>query len=516
MNKINKKFSSFCIALSATALLTVGLLGQAQSQVYPRGKLLEGRLPGIAFYDNKGNPQSDEERKATGIGSAAVSARFDLVRLPGERKTLRKLSITIIPKGEDPVKFSNIHVRSDGTYRQTLEGGHRIEGKVANFLDTAFSSNWFEKGISGTYTKSKDVKITYKTNQGHGWKNGYHDPLTLLMYFDSMKYVATDYTEYLGDLKTGGKVLRGRWNSKHIERGESLKEREKANEKFFSASLRLYRDFYRDDTVNGPGFYAEPVENISCAGMICEAAVEDKDTAEIRDRVTVLEPGHFLPSKDDESKDDVHVVVPNRGIYLTLDRSKNNAVAKNSTTGSPLSFGAWMDHAGFFVATRGTYTDGVDRKKRAARMVVAAGERTVVDKSTDHRPTGNAVWHGAMVGTVLEGEAKDHILRGDAKLWFNLRRSELGAEFFNIVDYDRFGKKHQMAEVKTGARNKLRFSRIPVAKDGSYAMTYDNNSGSIGGAFYGDEHAETAGTFERFGVVGAFGAKKVVPEAPAN
>ncbi|MBC6416807.1 MAG: hypothetical protein GDA47_03180, partial [Rhodospirillales bacterium] len=67
----------------------------------------------------------------------------------------------------------------------------------------------------------------------------------------------------------------------------------------------------------------------------------------------------------------------------------------------------------------------------------------------------------------------------------------------------------RIAEVQSGARNRIRFRRIPVAADGSYARTYDNEGGGhIRGAFYGDDHGETAGTFDAFGIIGAFGAKQ--------
>ncbi|MBC6405627.1 MAG: hypothetical protein GDA41_07890 [Rhodospirillales bacterium] len=111
----------------------------------------------------------------------------------------------------------------------------------------------------------------------------------------------------------------------------------------------------------------------------------------------------------------------------------------------------------------------------------------------------------------MAGDNQNHLLRGGARLRFNMRRSRLKAEFFNIRDYDRFGAKHTMQEVETGPRNRLRFRRIPVAADGSYARTYseDEGGGGIRGAFYGTDQAETAGTFERFGIVAAFGAKKL-------
>jgi len=213
----------------------------------------------------------------------------------------------------------------------------------------------------------------------------------------------------------------------------------------------------------------------------------------------VFGPGHFLADNPEQ----LRVVLLHRGIYLTLDSSGNNAI------GSPLSFGAWMDHAGFFVAPSGIYTDtdGVDGKERAraARMVVAAGERT------GSRPAANAVWRGSMVGTALEGEAKDHILRGDAELRFDTNSATLDAHFFNIRDYDNFGAAYTVEDLQDGPRNRLRFKDIPVAEDGRYSKGSGFRN-HIRGAFYGEGHAETAGTFEELGfVIGAFGAKQVTP-----
>ena len=143
-----------------------------------------------------------------------------------------------------------------------------------------------------------------------------------------------------------------------------------------------------------------------------------------------------------------------------------------------------------------------------------------------------------MVGTVLEGDAKDHLLRGDAHLTFDPDNSRLHAVFFNIRDYDRFGAPHEMEKPRPewavwhhdqkrdqenyptaykkrhwipGPSDSIRFGAT-VGENGRYK----DDKGRIKGAFYGDGHAETAGTFEKHGIAGAFGAKKVVPETPGN
>jgi len=61
------------------------------------------------------------------------------------------------------------------------------------------------------------------------------------------------------------------------------------------------------------------------------------------------------------------------------------------------------------------------------------------------------------------------------------------------------------------------FRNVPLDKFGSYSRftTEDDErmgalyGGNILGAFYGAGHAETAGTFSRYGISAAFGAKKV-------
>ena len=139
-------------------------------------------------------------------------------------------------------------------------------------------------------------------------------------------------------------------------------------------------------------------------------------------------------------------------------------------------------------------------------MAVAAGERT------GSAPSGDATWRGSMVGTFVAGDNRNNLLRGDARLVFDMEDSSLWADFSYIRDYDRFAALHRFAEVKRRNRkHRLIFKDIPVADDGSYAKTYDAGGG-IRGAFYGDSHGETAGTFDRFGVIGAFGAKKLTTD----
>ncbi|MBC6404968.1 MAG: hypothetical protein GDA41_04455 [Rhodospirillales bacterium] len=128
-----KSFSSFCIALSATALLAAGLPERAHSQ---QGGLLQSRMSSVAFthYEKGGAETSAGVRQATGIEFLEVSANLDLLRDNNGRSML--LNVTITPKGKDGVeqiKFSDIEVKPDGSY-EVNDKGHSIRGKISSSL----------------------------------------------------------------------------------------------------------------------------------------------------------------------------------------------------------------------------------------------------------------------------------------------------------------------------------------------------------------------------------------------
>ncbi|MBC6416571.1 MAG: hypothetical protein GDA47_01920 [Rhodospirillales bacterium] len=264
--------------------------------------------------------------------------------------------------------------------------------------------------------------------------------------------------------------------AEHLARGANIRDRGGA---VVSTDLLLY--------INGSDNSSGA---ITCQDLTCTLVSSPSYAA--------VAPGHFVAGQES----DVDVVQSHAGVHLVLDRSGEYGPLEVSGD-NHLAFGAWMDDVGFFVAA-GSSLNGF----LFNNIIDSAQQATVRGEPTGSRPAAAAVWNGSMVGTLRRGDAQNHLLRGGARLRFNMRRSDLYAEFFNIRDYDRFGVKHRIAEVQRGAKNRLRFRRIPVAADGSYARTYDNDRGSIRGAFYGDDHGETAGIFDAFGIVGAFGAKQ--------
>ena len=172
--------------------------------------------------------------------------------------------------------------------------------------------------------------------------------------------------------------------------------------------------------------------------------------------------------------------------------TKNGITMRESRNAESESYGAWMQHAFFAVASGQTTIEGGYRL--AGWFGGAVGDLTGV------QPAMTATWRGLMVGTPSRGALRGNTLQGDASLIYTLSGTgggALDAAFTDIKDLDRNA---------AHSTSTLRFDDVPVAGDGTYEAGLTGNR--IQGGFYGPDHAEAAGIFEQGGIVGAFGAKR--------
>ena len=105
--------------------------------------------------------------------------------------------------------------------------------------------------------------------------------------------------------------------------------------------------------------------------------------------------------------------------------------------------------------------------------------------------TGGGVWEGMLVG--LDTRTRERI-EGDALIEIDdFARPEVDVSLTGIED------------VRGGARAGLHWEDIPVAQG---AFQGRDMAGSIEGRFYGGDHEEVGGIFERGHLTGAFGASR--------
>ena len=158
------------------------------------------------------------------------------------------------------------------------------------------------------------------------------------------------------------------------------------------------------------------------------------------------------------------------------------------------SLGGWLDHSSFAAETH-RITKGVSNGVNLEETII--GWAYSFGQATGTTPAfGNATWTGTMVGSdTSPTDYRGNRIQGDATLTFNLSRSDLAVDFSNIRDIDTAGRSYE----------DIAWQNIPVTS-GSFATGSDESS--IEGRFYGQEHEEVGGIFERNEIVGAFGAKR--------
>lgn len=154
--------------------------------------------------------------------------------------------------------------------------------------------------------------------------------------------------------------------------------------------------------------------------------------------------------------------------------------------GEVAAYGGWLDHS-LFMALSATARD--EQAGDASYLFsMSIGAMT----GTNPAPIGgSASWSGVMVG--FDTDAGE--VRGDADVTIaDFMKPQVEVAFTRISDLDTGSRRDDMV-----------WSDVPLA-DGGFAMVADGDS--IQGNFYGPDHREIGGIFERGRVIGAFGGRR--------
>ncbi|MBC6406150.1 MAG: hypothetical protein GDA41_10615, partial [Rhodospirillales bacterium] len=349
-----KSFSSFCIALSAAALLAGALPGQAQSQT------------GTRFFDVASGRTIErvETRPATPgllglpatLGFFAISTRLDLFRLLESRDIQRWLTVSVTEDNQRFALFTDLGVKGNGVYRGRRESGERVAGTVSGFGSAAFSDPDAELIVSGTVTvpnpdAAGNLDLAYQTiREAGGWREVLRQMLYMESVYESARYGGG--TERLGGrnsiidrnsvIEPNSAEIITSSSAEHIARGTDITGRAAD---LLSANMRVYIN--GEDITAGKG---EGTSRLSCAGLECSVKSNvPSDPSEgntqnlVRRSFPVLSASHFVPTDTGNAgeegfvaaADKVDVVQSHQGIHLALDRSGSNVLE------SPLAFGAW-------------------------------------------------------------------------------------------------------------------------------------------------------------------------------
>ncbi|GEM_PF-1031006 len=165
-----------------------------------------------------------------------------------------------------------------------------------------------------------------------------------------------------------------------------------------------------------------------------------------------------------------------------------------------LSYEGWMQYSKFGgqinSITHGIVQIGQNQRDYTGQRY---GVGSSVGQLSDTNPVeGNATWEGVMVGGRI-GETADYgdPLRGDATLTYDFTNADMDVTFSNI---------RSLRDVDVPATYpNMTWQNLSV-RDGRFGGGFDDPT--IEGRFYGPNHEEVGGIFQRNRIVGAFGAQR--------
>ena len=153
--------------------------------------------------------------------------------------------------------------------------------------------------------------------------------------------------------------------------------------------------------------------------------------------------------------------------------------------------GGWLKH-NYFAFQLATITRGSGNGVDLADSLI--GNAYSIGNDTGRNPvlSGNATWSGGMVGGAVS--SANTRIQGDARLTLDVAQMAMDVAFTNIRNV---GTRQSLAD--------MTWSDLSVT-NGSFGM--DSQGNSIQGKFYGPNHEEVGGIFERNQIIGAFGASR--------
>lgn len=151
-----------------------------------------------------------------------------------------------------------------------------------------------------------------------------------------------------------------------------------------------------------------------------------------------------------------------------------------------LSYGGWFANSAFSVDM---LTINDDSNESSALIGVSYGDATG-SRPTRYQSGVLGIWNGVIAGI---NKNDGDIIQGGFQIEVDIASSMANINFINIVN------------ITDGNTLQDMLWSVSIATEGTFSST---TGGDIDGTFYGTEHTEVGGTFNRDNIIGAFGGTR--------
>ncbi len=219
------------------------------------------------------------------------------------------------------------------------------------------------------------------------------------------------------------------------------------------------------------------------SGLICTIRYPDGDT----DVIDLGEPD------SDTGTDEGQLVMRHNGVSLAQSRLRNHKGTANQY--ELLSYGGWLTYSAFEigVAASPSFTGS----EVSLALALSYGDGTRSNPSDIAGMT--ATWSGVMAGVDMSSANRENFIHGEAEATVDFANSDMDVTFSNLVDLNDANR--------NSALNNMNWTWQNLSLTNG-AFRSGSGTHQIKGQFYGPNHEEVGGTFERNRVIGAFGAAR--------
>ena len=153
------------------------------------------------------------------------------------------------------------------------------------------------------------------------------------------------------------------------------------------------------------------------------------------------------------------------------------------------SYGGWLTNSAF--AVQSEIADGSGSSDISYLTAYSFGAASGTNPTLE---PGQAFWNGVVVGKSVE---TGHLFQGDASVVITALSRGVQNSIANITF-------NALTNFNTGeSLNPLTWSNLALDRG-----SFTSNSGDIQGTFYGTDHEEVGGIFNRDNILGSFGATR--------
>ena len=156
-----------------------------------------------------------------------------------------------------------------------------------------------------------------------------------------------------------------------------------------------------------------------------------------------------------------------------------------------LSYGGWLANSAFSVDML-TINDGSNKSSLLVGVSYgdASGSRPTMKETDNNR---RASWRGQVVGV---HKSSGDVIQGHAGVTIK----DIDTTQIDVIAF------YELRNLTSSAKlTSMRWEKVPIASNGTFSST---DRGDVDGAFYGTGHVEVGGTFNRRGIIGAFGGSR--------